>query len=105
MAPMTSLLERFRIVAAGWLRDLGFRLGRWSRHLEPRRERERKDEAMARKLLSMIAVKSLSDDGLVADLWTLCDDLPVGSRASEVLLEAIERLEHYRALVVLRSES
>ena len=41
-----------------------------------------------------IAVKNL----LTAELWILCDDLPIGSRPSEILLEAAMRLERYRAL-------
>jgi len=46
----------------------------------------------------MIAVKKLSDDDPTAELWRLCDNLPIGSRTSEILLEAAERLERYRAL-------
>lgn len=79
-------------------RGLGLALCRLSRRLEPGRERDRRDEIAARALLSMIAVKSLRDDDLTAELWRLCDALPIGSRRSEVLLEAATRLERYRAL-------
>ena len=83
---------------AALVQHLGFALSRWSGRLEPGHERARKDEALARKLLSMIAVKNLTDDDLTAELWTLCDNLPIGSRTSEILLEAATRLEKYRAL-------
>lgn len=80
------------------LQRLGFALCRLSRHLEPGHERARKDEKLARALLGMIAVKNLSDDDLAAELWGLCDPLPIGSRSSEIILEAVARLERFRAL-------
>ena len=77
---------------------LGFALCRLSRRLEPGHERARKTEIVARKLLTMIEVVRLSDDDLGAELWRLCDHLLIGSRTSEVILEAASRLERYRTL-------